>query len=270
MKRLILLSIITALISSSCTKNIHLNLQNASGLLVIEGNISDQSGPYTVMLSKTVTYYDSNNIIPVSGAHITIADNAGNNDSLLEVSPGKYQTTSIVGTVGRIYHLSVNNGGKQYDAYSTMNPPVSIDSIGVLTFSFFGRSQTRTFIQFHDPAASVNYYKAYMYLNRNKQSKVNPINDNLNNGITIQTFLSTDSGFQKHDTLVAELDAIDQPMYNYWSSLNSSTLSTQTAAPASPTSNISNNALGYFSAYAAAQSHTIVIDSFGMGYHRIN
>ena len=270
MKRLILLSIITALISVSCTKNIHLNLQNASGLLVIEGNINDQPGPYTVMLSKTVTYYDSNNIVPVSGAHITIADNAGNKDSLLEVSPGKYQTTTIAGTVGRTYHLSVNSGGKQYDASSIMNPPVSIDSIGVVTFTFFGKSQSRAFIQYHDPGATVNFYKGFLYLNRNKQYRVNPVNDNLNNGIMIQTFLSTDSGFQKHDTLVAELDAIDQPMYNYWNSLNSSTLSTQTAAPSSPVSNISNNGLGYFSAYAATQSHTIVIDSFGVGYHRIN
>ena len=270
MKRLILLSIIGALITVSCTKNIHLNLQNASGLLVMEGNISDQPGPYTVLLSKTVTYYDSNTIVPVSGAHITIADDAGNKDSLLELSPGKYFTTSIVGTVGRTYHLSVNSGGKQYDAYSTMNQPVSIDSIGVLTFTFFGRTQSRAFIQFHDPAATVNYYKGCMYINNIKQYRVNPINDNLNNGITVQTFLSTDSGFKNHDTLVAELDAIDKPMYNYWSSLTSSTLSSQTAAPASPASNWSNNGLGYFSAYAATKSHAIVIDSFGIGYHRIN
>jgi Domain of unknown function (DUF4249) len=267
MKRLILLSIMSALIAVSCTKNIHLNLQNASGLLVMEGNISDQPGPYTVLLSKTVTYYDSNAIIPVSGAHVTIADDAGNKDSLLELSPGKYFTTSIVGTVGRTYHLSVNSGGKQYDAYSTMNPPVSIDTFGLGTF--FIRSNI-PFIEFHDPASTTNYYKGSIYINGVKQYKVNPINDNLSNGITTLAVLSTDSGFKKHDTLVAELAAIDKPMYNYWSSLTSSTLSSQTAAPASPATNWSNNGLGYFSAYAATKSHTIVIDSFGIGYHRIN
>ena len=270
MKRLIILSLIAALIAASCTKNIHLNLQNAAGLLVIEGNINNQPGPYTVLLSKTVTYYDSNNLIPVSGGRITISDNAGNKDSLIEVSPGTYHTTSIVGTVGRIYHLSVNSGGQQYDAYSTMNPPVSIDSVGVLSFNFFGRSQKRTFIQFQDPTNVVNYYKGCMYVNHIKQYKVNPLNDNLNNGITVQAFLSTDSGFNIHDTLQAELDAIDQPMYNYWNSLNSSTLSSQTAAPSNPVTNISNNALGYFSAYSATVSHIIVVDSFGIGFHRIN
>ena len=104
MKRLIILSIIAAVIAASCKKDVHLNLQNAAGLLVIEGNINNSPGPYTVYLSKTVTYYDSNLIAPVSGGKIKISDDAGNTDSLTEVSPGTYQTHTILGTVGRTYH----------------------------------------------------------------------------------------------------------------------------------------------------------------------
>jgi hypothetical protein len=285
MKRLIILSFIIALVSVSCTKNIHLNLQNAAGLLVIEGNINNQPGPYTVYLSKTATYYDSNNIVPVSGGRITISDDAGMRDSLIEVSPGTYHTTTITGTVGRTYHLSVNSGGKQYDAYSKMNPSVPIDSVGILTLSFFGRSQSRVYILYKDPAAVSNFYKGLLYVSSYyspadsaahvvrsspKQTKVNALNDNLNNGLTTETFMRTDNDLNKFDTVTAELDAIDQPMYNYWNSLNSSTLSSQSAAPANPTSNISNNALGYFSAYGVAYSHTIVRDTSAAGFHRIN
>lgn len=269
MKRLIFLSVLIAVISASCTKNIHLNLQNASGLLVIEGNINDQPGPYIVLLSNTVTFYDTDKVVPVSGGKIIISDNAGNRDSLTEVSPGTYRTSTIVGMVGRTYHLSVNSGGKQYDAYSTMAPPVPIDSLGILSITFFGRTQTRPFIQYQDPASVANYYNGVLYVNHNKQYKLNPSSDALNNGLLTQTFLRIDSdGFNLHDTVQAELDAIDQPMYNYYNSLNSSTLSSQTAAPANPVTNISNNALGYFSAYSATRSHTIVIDS--VGFHRIN
>jgi len=269
MKRLFLLSLLVALIAASCTKNIHLNLQNASGLLVIEGNINDQPGPYTVLLSNTVTFYDTDKVVPVSGGRIIISDDAGNRDSLTESTPGVYRTHTIVGTVGRTYHLSVYSGGKQYDAYSTMNAPVPIDSIGVLTLSFFGRTQSRAFMEFMDPASATNYYNGVLYVNRSKQYKLNPSSDRLSNGIENQVFIRSDSsGFNLHDTLQAELDVLDQPMYNYYNSLNSSTLSSQTAAPANPVSNISNNGLGYFSAYAATRSHTIVIDS--IGYHRIN
>lgn len=269
MKRLILFSILIAVISASCTKNIHLNLQNASGMLVIEGNINDQPGPYTVLLSSTITFYDTDKVVPVSGGKIIISDDAGNRDSLTEFKPGIYHTSSIAGVVGRTYHLSVNSGGKQYDAYSTINPPVAVDSIGVTSLSFFGRTQTRPFIEFHDPGATANYYNGVLYVNHNKQYKLNPSNDNLNNGILTQSYLRSDSsGFNLHDTLQAELDAIDQPMYNYYNSLNSSTLSSQSAAPANPVTNISNNALGYFSAYSATRSHTIVMDS--VGFHRIN
>src|ERR1035438_947080 len=114
MKRLILLSVISALIAASCTKDIHLNLQNASGLIVIEGFITNDSGPYYVVISKTITFYDTNNLVPVTGAKVIMTDDAGNRDSLTSIYyPGLYLTQSIQGTVGRTYHLSVNVEGKQ-------------------------------------------------------------------------------------------------------------------------------------------------------------
>ena len=280
MKRLLILAIAAALITTACKKDVHLNLQNGSGLLVIEGNINDQAGPYTVLLSRTITFYDSNNVVPVSGAGVTLADDAGNKDSLIEVTPGHYQTSTIVGTVGRTYHLHVSAVGKQYYASSKMSPPVGIDSIGVETLSFFGRSQTRPFIEFIDPVGITNYYKCFLYVNQyiapgtvliprpRKQRRVTPINDQLNDGLTIQAFVRADNDINVNDTLQIELDAIDKPLYDYWYTLNSTTLSSQTAAPANPPSNISNGALGYFSAYAATLSHHVVIDP--SGFHRID
>lgn len=268
MKRLLILSIIAAVITASCKKDIHLNLQNAAGLLVIEGNINNMPGPYTVYLSKTVTYYDSNLIAPVSGGKIKISDDAGHTDSLIEVSPGTYQTTFIVGTVGRTYHLSVNSGGKQYDAYSTMNAPISIDTL-VLVAPPFGSGKV-PIIVFQNPSGPVIYYNAMMYFNHLRQHKVDPISSRLNTGIYQEAIMRTDSSIAVKDTLQAELDVIDLPMYNYWYSLRSSTLSSQTAAPANPVSNISNNALGYFSAYAATRSNIIVADSTSVGFHVIH
>jgi hypothetical protein len=203
----------------------------------------------------------------VSGGKITISDDAGNKDSLIEVTPGTYHTTAITGTVGRTYHLSVNSGGKQYDAMSMMPPPVPIDSIGALSYNL-GKVQSISFIIFQDPAGILNYYNAFVYINGKKQHKANPDNDVGSDGLPIQLFLSTDSAFKSPDTLFVELDAIDLGMYNYWNSLTGTTLNSQTAAPANPITNISNNALGYFSAYSATRSHRVVVDPFG--FHRID
>src|ERR1700724_1403596 len=99
-KRLIILSVIVAAIAASCQKDIHLNLKNASGLIVIEGNITNDSGPYYVVISRTITFYDSNNIVPVTDARVIITDNAGNLDSFVPfVYPGLYQAQNIRGTV---------------------------------------------------------------------------------------------------------------------------------------------------------------------------
>jgi hypothetical protein len=269
MKRLLILSIIAGLITAACKKDIHLNLQNGSGLLVIEGNITNLPGPYTVYLSKTVTYYDTSNGTPVSGGQIKISDNIGNTDSLIEVSPGTYHTISITGVPGRTYHLSVYTGGKQYDAYSTMPPPVAIDSIGILTFNVFGKKRIIPAFVFVDPAVTLNYYNGYLYFNGKKISTPNPINDVGSNGMPIELALGTDSTIKVNDTLQGELDAIDLPVFNYWNSLTTTTLGNGSAAPANPTTNLSNNALGYFSAYSPTFSHTIVIDTTAIGYHTI-
>lgn len=267
MTRLLMLALVAGLLATACKKDIHLNLSNAAGLLVIEGNITNLPGPYTVYLSQTVTYYDSNTVVPLSGGSIRISDNTGNVDSLIQISPGTYQTTSIVGVVGRKYHLNVVYNGKQFDAYSTMNAPVSIDTLALVP-SIFGRGKLAGILIQNPPAPEV-YYNAMMYVNFKRQFKANPINDQFNEGIYQQVQMRTDSSIQLWDTLQAELDVIDQPMYNYFYTLNNSALSTQTAAPANPVSNISNGALGYFCAYAASRSSTIVMDTSQTGYHAI-
>ena len=268
-KRLIILAISVGLIVSACKKDVHLNLQNGSGLIVIEGNINNEPGPYYVGVSKTIIFYDSNNVVPVLGAKLVMTDDAGNRDSLTDTGwPGLYQTHSIFGTVGRTYHLSVNAEGKQYDASSTLNPPVQVDSVGVQTFAFAGKEYWLTYCLYKDPAAVVNYYKAFLYVNNKKQAKTNPINDQFDNGVTAQAYVNPDFFINLHDTIQVELDAIDKPIYDYFTTLNESTLSNTSAAPSNPVSNFSNNGLGYFCAYSRTLSHHIVADQ--SGFHRID
>ena len=54
-----------------------------------------------------------------------------------------------------------------------------------------------------------------------------------------------------------EIDHIDEKVYNYWFSL-SQNVNDATAAPANPVTNLSNGALGYFSAFSRSSVEGIV------------
>src|SRR5258706_568545 len=76
--------------------------------LVVEGMITDQSGPYLIKISKTVPIsqqvYKSDF---VKGAQVVIKDDQGNSESLTEKSSGNYFTQSFQGMVGRVYSITI-------------------------------------------------------------------------------------------------------------------------------------------------------------------
>jgi len=85
-----------ALMVCSCKKIVTLKLNTAPAQIVIEGEITDQPGPYTVSISQTVGFYEDNTFPPVSGASVTISDNTnGITDSLTEVVPGRVFTAPM-------------------------------------------------------------------------------------------------------------------------------------------------------------------------------
>ena len=107
-----------------------LNLNTASPRLTVTAIVTDQSGPYTVSLSKSESYFSSNYSFPtVSHAVVTISDNVGNSETLKESSPGNYLTTALRGVNGRTYHLKVVSEGSTYEASSYLPYPVVLDSV---------------------------------------------------------------------------------------------------------------------------------------------
>src|SRR6185312_704498 len=149
-----------SLLAIGCQKVINIDLNSASPAIVIIGNINDQPGPYTVTLSQNATFSDPNTSPSVSGAFITISDNAGNKDTLTEVSPGRYHTKKIQGIIGRTYYLNVISNGQTYTASSTMPQLVPFDTLRAVQLHGFRASDTNIYPQvgFKDPATGNNYY----------------------------------------------------------------------------------------------------------------
>lgn len=255
--------IIATLFLASCEKEIDIDLNTSNPEIVIEGNISDEPGPYTVKLSKTVNFSNVNIYPPVTGALVIISDNTGVTDTLIETVSGLYQTHSITGTQGNTYTLKVLTEGKQYDAVSTMPYKVNLDSIQFNLYSEPGESEKTLAIVplYLDPIEFGNCYRFFFSANGKADKSYQVSNDNIGNGrINQQPFLSEDVKFRKGDTVKVTMLCIDASTYNYYYTLSQIGGSGLVggATPSNPPNNIlGNKALGIFSAYTT-QTKTVI------------
>ena len=101
-------------------------------VLVVDGLVTDQPGPYTVKLSFSSTV-DNAEYIPASGYQVQIFDDAGNNETLNETENGIYKTDSlgIQGIVGRKYRIEIlSPDGRKYESdYEELRLSTGIDSV---------------------------------------------------------------------------------------------------------------------------------------------
>jgi hypothetical protein len=251
-------------VSWSCQKVINVDLNSAALKLVIAANVTDQPGPYSVTLSQTVNFTQDNNFPPVRGARVLITDNAGNIDTLTEFLPGVYQTSALQGVPGRTYTLTVSTGGETYTGSSTMPPPVSIDTLTIRN-GFNGKNKIVT-LYFRDPAGIDNYYHVV-----EKVNNIIPVDgkivlptlgsvhsDRLSDGTEIEYSPGGDNqpDLVAGDTVSAYLQCIDKNVYNYYRTAQQNGSTSTTLS--NPVTNLSNGALGYFSAYSVGMKRIIV------------
>jgi hypothetical protein len=94
---------------------------------VIEGNVTDQPGPYEVIVSMASPVWQPPlNITSVTGALVIIEDDHGNREELKEGSDGHYYTATLQGQVGYTYTLSVKIG----DDYLFQSQPEKMTAVG--------------------------------------------------------------------------------------------------------------------------------------------
>ncbi|MCU0469965.1 MAG: DUF4249 domain-containing protein [Arcicella sp.] len=251
---------------TSCQKEIDIDLNSTNAQVVIEGEITDQNEPYTVKITKTVNFTESNNYPAIKGANVTISDNVGNSEKLIETSAGVYQTSKLRGISGRIYTMTVSAEGKTYTAQSTMPALVKLEDIRVVKSTFRPPTEKEdlynVFPQFTDPIATGNNYRFIQSTDKSgKDNTIIVANDNVENGQpNSRPIFSRDFKIKVGDILTLEMRTIDRPTYNYLFTL------VQIAGngpgggttPSNPDSNIIGGALGYFSAYTV-QKKTIVV-----------
>jgi hypothetical protein len=255
-------------LSTSCEKIIDVDLNVANPAPVFEAVLESDSTCY-VNASLTSSYYDNSTSPPITNAVMTLTDQLGNSEVLTHEGDGIYRGNTIIGAIGNTYTLSINLDGALYSASSTIQPVTLIDSCSVQDRgSFFGGGGTGpteyfVYVNYTDPGNLTNYYAVqttyYDSVEAQYTTAYRIADDELSNGTSTRSF-TTFVGFESGDTLNIELASIDKATHLYFKTLEDalSGAGFASAAPANPTTNFSEGALGYFGAWSKDEIQFIV------------
>jgi len=255
--------ILIAFAATSCTKVIDLQVKNDTGILVIEGNITNIPGVQYVKLSQNVPFSSANSYPPVSGAKVTVSDNSGNKYQFTEEPAGTYSINAIAGIPGGTYTMKVTTNGKTYTATSVMPSAVTLDSITSKPSDFRKTKNLRNIVvHYQDPAGVANQYRFILYINSVQVNEVFAYNDEFIDGRYVNLeLLENNIDIHPGDTAKIEFQCIDKPVYTYWYTLMEQQQNAPGGGgvtPSNPPTNISPATLGYFSAHTT-QSETIIV-----------
>jgi hypothetical protein len=257
MKNTISIALISFLFIS-CEKAVDLKYKDNQSMVIIEGNITNEPGPYFVKITKSITLSDTGNYPAIDNAIVTISDNAGNSETLTPQGNGRYRANTLIGVPGRMYSLTVNADNQIYTAQSTMPQPVLFDSIKVEQFAFGGEIERNIIPVYTDPVAKGNNYRFILFVNNKLINQHFVQNDEVTNGIINTMRLEIDDNtvtLKPGDSITLEMQCIDKKPALYYTTLAlmGDTGPGGGTTPNNPPTNISNGALGVFSAHTVQE-----------------
>lgn len=254
--------VVQGCLSMSCEDVIDVKLDNAEPALIIEANVSNASNIQTVKISHSQNVGDSTEFNGVANASVSVTDSEGKifEFSYEPRSPGLYISTNVRPRPTLTYNLRVDVDGKTYTSTSTMPTEVNLDSIGIITDNFFNKETKTVAAVYKDPIGMPNYYRFILYVNKIPTKGIFAFNDKFNDGKEVTAELrNPNNDIKKDDVVRVEMQTVDKNVYKYFEGLDQNeNRGGASTTPANPVSNISNGALGYFSAHTE-QSGTIRI-----------
>lgn len=262
--------ILFSLIIIGCEEIIEIDLNSASPEIIIEANLTNSIDRNLVTITQSTDFYNPNEYKTISNADVIIIENDGTSYTLDETSPGEYRSNTLIASSETEYSIVVNFNNNNYKASSYAPLTLEIDSLNYkLEPRPFKKEKKRLelHVYFKDDPDIKNYSRFVIYKNGKKINRIFLYNDRLTNGNAIDFFFfnfDENEEFRSGDDILVELQSIDEQTYLYFNTLRKALARSSggpfgSTAPANPTTNWDNGALGYFSAYSI-DSKTIIIE----------
>lgn len=275
MRTRIIIALAIVLGLTNCTERIDLDLnKNEHQRLVVDGWFTSVPQAHTVRLTLTTDYFKNESAPKATGAIVTISDGT-TTITLNEQSPGIYQTApDVKGEPGKTYTLEIDYNGETYTSSSYMNRVPPIDSLaykideeeidnpdedndGKLWYELLFYAQ--------EPKGPGDHYYFKAFINGDSQSDTlrnnGFVNDDLVDGSYIDGISYDFFEVNEGDSIAAEMLSISKEAFEYFNAVMLETDyrgSIFDSPPANIPTNISNGALGFFSASAVSTSYVIV------------
>ena len=255
MKIIHILVLIVCTSCVACTKVVKLPLRTAPPQYVIEGNITDQPGPYLVRIFETTAFYDSNSFKGITGAMVQVSDGRGNKELLVDSGGGNYYTRHLQGLPGNTYTLNILIGTDTFSATSIMPQLVPLDAVAIGQITNTGKNVLVAMPEFVNPAGpGLSYYLFNQTINGVLDKTLYYWNSQYSagqaNGFALAR-TDPDSTLHVGDSIVIEMQCLDERMYKYWSGLDAAASGNGGSYPGNPVTNLTGGALGYFSAHTS-------------------
>lgn len=243
----------------SCQKVVRLDLQDSERKLVVEAMLRTDSSAtgssQTFNLKRTSNFYQQGQD-PLQTALVTLESSGGKLDTLTYDAGGDYLISDFHPIAFETYGLRIADGEEVYTSGLIFPEAVQIDSV-VYEVNLTASSLGLALMAFYDPPGIPNYYRIRHYRNGEPTPRqYNLLSDedpDKADGGYLSALIYLGEGFQSGDTVVMELQSLDEGSYHFFKDLNKSLSSNSTvASPYNPRGNIlgDGEALGYFGGMA--------------------
>jgi len=265
---------------ASCEKVIDVKLDEGEVLLVVDGWITNQPPPYYIDLTTTAPYFANKPTPRATGATLRLKDSDGNQETLAEVSAGKYRINTIAGKVGNTYTLSIQYRGENYEAKTQIKDVPPIDSVLYERIPARLGRNAGVYLSYYGPelATEDDYYRIKLYRNDtllNKPDNLTLFFDQFVNGnYLFDLELNFSDPYKVNDKTRVELLSITEDAYEFYNEMiqqinNGGLFAT---APANVRTNVRNlnpqakKAVGYFGGAGLSYVQGVVVGEKGALY----
>lgn len=261
---------------SACTEIIDVELdENATNLLVVDAKITNRDTFHYARINRSISYFEEQAVPPELNAKVTIS--GGNKTyNLLDVdNDGVYVSElKFAGEIDVPYTLSITTAdGKTFTAENTIKAVPPIDSVTYeysnIILPFDREYRYYIFLHMQEPEGLGNYYLWNLYKNGelytdtlDEQQFIFDENIDGNYLSYVNIFVLDDNEIEADNTeMILEMASISKTEYDFRISALFEAVWNQglfQGPPANVTTNLSDGAVGFFSAQAIV-SDTLVV-----------